>query len=181
MRPDSTSITFELPVSKSFLDETRKKIKDAGSSAEVVLVVPLPDGKVLLHTKSFYPSGVYRLPTGKMLPDEGPDDAFYREFIEEIGLEGKIDHLLGIIKTILKADNESIEFTSYVYLAEELTQEPNPQDGEEQITGFKGVPVQDLKTVAENLRKLPGRWRDWGRFRAIAHDFVVDSKLRELR
>jgi ADP-ribose pyrophosphatase YjhB (NUDIX family) len=179
MLSDSNCVAIELPVSYSYIEETRNKIEEAGSPAEVVMVIPFGNGKVLLHTKSFYPSGVYRLPTGKMLPNEDPSTAFIREFREEIGSDGKIDRLLGIIKTILRADGEPVEFTSYVYLAKELTQEPNPQDGEEQITGFEGVPICELKRVAENLRTLPGRWRDWGKFRAIAHDFAADALKKD--
>lgn len=167
---------IELEVSSRFLLEVRQKIEESGSSGEVVLVVPRSGGKILLHTKSFYPPGTYRLPTGKLLPEEDPLDAFHREFVEELGVEGCVDRNLGVITHRLTSENEvPVEFTSHIYLAHEMTEEPVPQDDDEQITGFTEVSVNELENVARQLEALPAHWFDWGRFRAIAHRFVAES------
>ena len=172
---DGTPLTFQLEVSRRYLLDLLETIERTGSAQEVVIVVPRPSGKVLLHTKSFYPRGTYRLPTGRVLPNEPPDDAFRREFREEFGQEGRIDRRLGVLYCKLVSGDDSVEFTSYVYLAREMAEEPRPEDGGEQITGFIETPINELRAVADKLRKLSGTWRDWGRFRAIAHEFVADA------
>ncbi|MEN6520954.1 MAG: NUDIX hydrolase [Armatimonadota bacterium] len=168
----------DVEVSHRFLLEVQQKIKESGSPGEVVLVVPRPGGGILLHTKSFYPPETYRLPTGKLLPEEDSLDAFHREFTEELGTEGRVDCSLGVVVHRLKSGNEEpVEFVSHVYLAHEMTEEPVPQDDGEQITGFIEVSASELTSVADRLENLPGHWLDWGRFRAIAHRFVAESLL----
>jgi len=168
-------VSVELEVGPEFLERIRRKVEGAGLPSEVVIVAPRPGGKVLLHTKSFYPPGTYRLPTGKMQAGERPEEAFHREFREELGIEGRIDRLLGVIHCRLASGSDAIGFTSYVHLACESSEEPRPADGAEQITGFIEVPASDLRSAADRLRNLPSNWRDWGRFRAIAHDFAADE------
>ena len=163
----------QLEASDRFVQEMLRKSEESGESGEVVLVVPRPDGRILLHTKSFYPNGAYRLPTGKLHKGESPQDAFYREFREELGQEGEIERKLGALRCIIFSGNKSVDFTSHIYLAKETSEEPYPEDQEEQITGFITVKPDELGRVAENLRNLPGKWQDWGRFRALVHEFVA--------
>jgi 8-oxo-dGTP pyrophosphatase MutT (NUDIX family) len=161
----------ELQVDIRFL----RGISQRAERSEVVLVVPRPGGKVLLHTKSFYPCGVYRLLTGRMHPGESSEDAFAREFREEIGRDAGPSRMLGVIRYRFASAEESADFISYVYVTPEVSYQPQPEDEEEQITGFRDVPADELRTVAGELRGLPEDWRDWGRFRAVAHDFVSES------
>ncbi|MBI2842069.1 MAG: NUDIX hydrolase [Armatimonadetes bacterium] len=171
---------IDLEVGLNFLQAVREKAGPMATANEVVLLVPRRGGKVLLHTKSFYPAGTYRLPTGRMLPGETPEVAFGREFREELGQDGAIERKLGIIRCRLISGNESVEIVSHVYLSQELAQEPYASDEDEQITGFVDVPFEELSTVARRLRALPNAWRDWGRFRAIAHDFVAGLDYKSL-
>lgn len=168
-------MNVELEVSKEFLTDTRRRTGQTSRSEEVVMVVPRSGGKILLHTKAFYPEGAYRLPTGKMKPSEDPDDAFHREFQEELGQPGTIDRKLGLLSCRLKSDEDSFEFVSHIYLAKELQADPRPDSDDEQITDFLDVSVENLHDIAEKLRNLTGKWADWGRFRAVAHEFVADE------
>lgn len=161
-------------MSARFLSEMRESVKKTGSNQEVVLVVPRPSEHVLLHTKSFYPPGVYRMPTGRLLPDEQPDQAFFREFREELGQVGRIESKLGVLLHKLMWQDDYLEFTSHIYLAAETIGVVHPQSADEQITGFMDVPLSDLPSVAEKLQNLPGDWLDWGRFRAVAHYVVIE-------
>ena len=43
------------------------------------------------------------------------------------------------------------------------------------ISPDRQVPVAELSAVADSLRRLEGEWRDWGEFRAIAHEFVAKT------
>ena len=42
----------------------------------------------------------------------------------------------------------------------------------EDVTAFRDVPIADLPSVAEDLRHVALPRTGWGRWRAIAHDFV---------
>ena len=44
----------------------------------------------------------------------------------------------------------------------------------EDITEFRDVPLADLPTVAEDLCHVPPPRTDWGRWWAVAHDFVYE-------
>jgi len=44
----------------------------------------------------------------------------------------------------------------------------------EDISDFRDVPIADLPTVADNLRNVPSPRSGWGRWRALAHDFVYE-------
>jgi hypothetical protein len=65
-------------------------------------------------------------------------------------------------------------FVSCVFLVREAGGELAPQDKEERILSFCQVPVAELSAIADSLRAMEEDWRDWGEFRAIAHDFVVE-------
>jgi len=144
---------------------------------EVVLVVQRADQEVLLHTKIFYPPGIYRLPSGGVSWDETVSDALRREVYEETGFTTCQEQLLGLVSYEFQGDGRSIPFVSYVFLLTGIEGHPTVQDPGEQISDFCWLPVGELPAVAAALRSLtedsPGR-QDWGRFRALAHDFVAE-------
>jgi len=55
------------------------------------------------------------------------------------------------------------------------------QEEDEDISDFKWTPISELPAIAASLRSVPedspGR-RDWGRFRALAHEFAA-HRLRD--
>jgi ADP-ribose pyrophosphatase YjhB (NUDIX family) len=138
-----------------------------------VLVVQRPDG-VILHTKDYYPPGTYRLPSGGVEWGESVLSALHREAREEMGLTIEAEHLLGILEYELRCEEQTLPFVSYVFLVRGSGGELIPQDETEHILSFRQMPVAELAAVADSLRALKGNRRDWGEFRAIAHDFVVE-------
>jgi hypothetical protein len=60
--------------------------------------------------------------------------------------------------------------------------EPSPQDESERISDFASSSKAGLWQIADALEALPEQaskdlgatWRDWGRFRAVAHRVVAD-------
>ena len=48
-----------------------------------------------------------------------------------------------------------------------------PQTAED-ITEFREVPLADLPSIAEDLRHVPPPRTGWGRWRAVAHNFVYE-------
>ncbi len=141
---------------------------------EVILAIQDADGGLILHSKDFYPAGTYRLPSGGVKWGESVLHALHREAQEEMGLEIEVERFLGVLEYELRCQGETMPFVSYVFLVRGDRGEPVPQDKEEHILSFCHVPVGELSAVVDNLRALKGDWRDWGEFRAIAHDFVVE-------
>lgn len=147
------------------------------TAAEVVMVVRRLDGGILLSTKAFYPTEVYRLPTGKLNEGEDPEEGFRRELMEETAYRPGVYENLGNLNYVFHSDDELSAFRSHVYLVSDAKGDPKSLDEDEQVTGFRWVSADELSLVAERLQNLPSPWHDWGRFRSIAHDFVV-SKLQ---
>jgi 8-oxo-dGTP pyrophosphatase MutT (NUDIX family) len=142
---------------------------------EVILAIRRPGGRVLLHTKSFYLPGVYRLPSGGIHRGESVLDALGREVVEETGLEASLERCLGIITYQFNREREDLLFASYVFLLGAFRGRPASQDPGERISAFRSVRLSALHQTAQALRTLPPPWADWGRFRALAHDLVADA------
>ena len=143
--------------------------------AEVVLALRRPVGRYLVHTKGFYPPGVYRLLSGGIKPGEELLAAVQRETAEETSLEVRIEHFLAIQHHCFAWRGQSEPFTSYLFALVEVGGALRVGDEGEQITAFRDVDLHDLLALAENLEALPPDWNDWGRFRATAHRLVVET------
>jgi len=139
---------------------------------EVVLLLREKNGRILLHNKSFYPPGVFRLPSGGILPGESVLAAARREAQEETGLEIQDPRPLGVLSVTFQYGRQRQFFHSWVVLAE-VEGEPRPGDIGERIADFQWVSPDMLAKVAEELRALPPEWADWGRFRALAHEAAL--------
>ena len=147
---------------------------------EVVLAIERPDRCVLLHRKGWYEPGVYRLLSGGISRDEAVATALARELEEETGLTLDTTHFLGLLDCHIHyspfAIRRSLEvsFVSYVfYLSRTEGVLRLPQTAED-ITEFRDVPLADLPAVAEELRHVAPPRTGWGRWRALAHDFVYE-------
>ncbi len=152
--------------------------KTAKRRGEIILVVPRPGNRVLLHTKSTYPDAVYRLPGGGVNPNEAAEPAARREAREETGFEVKLTRFLGLVENVFNVDGDKLSYPSYVFLTQPTTEPPRVMDPDEQIAGFSEVPVEELKQVAERLHSLPPDWQPWGQFRAVPHELVVEVLAR---
>src|SRR5579859_602192 len=64
---------------------------------EVCMVIRRKNGRILTMTKTFYPQGAYRLPTGGINHGESIFAALLRETQEETGLEVKVTRFLAIV------------------------------------------------------------------------------------
>jgi 8-oxo-dGTP pyrophosphatase MutT (NUDIX family) len=146
---------------------------------EVVMVVPDEQGHIWLHTKSFYPRGVYRLMTGGLEPGEAPDEALKREVEEETGFKIKPQRCLAVITYTLLAQGVALPFVSYIFVTTPAKGQPQPIDAGEAIAHFQAVPVAALADTARQLRALTGPFADWGIFRAISHEVACTQLLQE--
>src|ERR687885_894377 len=75
---------------RRWMDDLRKR------RGEVVLLVPRPDGRLVLHTKSFYPTAVFRLPSGGIRRGEKIEAAARRELYEGMGFSPELTRFVGV-------------------------------------------------------------------------------------
>jgi len=160
----------DLAVSSESMLDMMRKMRDKPRRGEVVMVIPNEQGQFWLHTKAFYPQGIYRLMTGGLESKEKPDEAFLREVAEETGVKTTIDRCLAVITYNLMAAEGVLPFASYLFMTAPTGGLPRPNDPKEAITHFRAVPVEMLPEVAHQLRSIPGPFADWGIFRAVAHE-----------
>jgi 8-oxo-dGTP diphosphatase len=142
---------------------------------EAVLAIQRSDGQILLHTKLFYPEGVFRLPSGGIHPHEAVLAGAIRETQEETGLKVSIDRFLGMVEYHFQSQQRELPFVSYIWLVQAGDSQPSVQDPNERISAFRYVHPRELRNVAVQLRALPEAWHDWGHFRAPPHDLVADA------
>lgn len=156
-----------------YLYESRlhRSIKRRG---EVVLTIQRPQENLLLHRKSWYEPGIYRLLTGGIDLDEKIEDALFRELEEETGMTvGKVD-FLGVLTAHISSGTEELNFTSYVFYLRDLQGSLRLPNGGEDISDFRDVAIEDLPMISEELRNVYPPRTEWGEWRAIAHDFVYE-------
>lgn len=197
-------LRVDVALSDGFLDP----IYMPDRCGEVCMVIRRPNGKVLLSTKTFYPPGAYRLPTGGIEPSEGIFAALLREAHEETGLLLAVRRFLTDITYRVKdgqsGDREPahagrpraageraggrgpVIFRTLAFLMDELGGTLGALDEHERIKDYREIDVAELPVVAARLdgigsetsSEIVGDWADWGRFRAVAHRAVHEALAR---
>lgn len=152
----------------------QKLVEQRNRRGEVVLAIQRADGNVLLHTKSFYPNGLYRLPTGGIFLWEKVLASARREAKEETGFDIHAICMAGMITYTFHHDGRHMPFVSYVLLVRSDETQPAAVDTAERISDFRFVSPARLRHVAQTLRQLGGHLAGWGAFRAPAHELVAD-------
>ena len=152
------------------------------------MVIRRPNGKLIAAKKTFYPAGAFRLLTGGVGHGELIGAALLREVAEETGLDVVVRRFLAVIEYQMQGmgdggwgmgDRAPIphSFATFAFLLDEIGGILHVQDADERIEAFHELAVADLPAQAETLENVPdthdheidGSWRDWGRFRAVAH------------
>jgi 8-oxo-dGTP pyrophosphatase MutT (NUDIX family) len=181
-----------LTVDDPFLTGENQLLTKNGRRAEICYVMQRekPATELLLHIKTFYPSGAYRLPTGGIQAGERVLRALEREILEETGLslgmapgQVELNRLLGILSyDLLHRQLGPVEFATYFFLVQmPPAAELHPLDEDEHIGGWEWCAPAGLWQIAEALDTVHTRsatWADWGRFRAAGHRFVADLLAR---
>jgi len=148
---------------------------------EVCMVIRRPNGRLLVSTKTFYPPGAYRLPTGGIDAGERIETALLREAHEETGLTIAVQRFLAAI-SYRTARGETV-FHTFAFLLDELGGALGSLDPHEEILDHREVRASELSALADRLDALAsarsdeivGDWADWGRFRAVVHRAVAKA------
>lgn len=181
-------VHHDLVVDHPFLSGPQQRIVSDGRRAEICYVMHRgdPGEGVLLHIKTIYPDGAFRLPTGGIHQGEGVFETLIREVYEETGLrvgEGadqvQVDQFLGVISYRLRhQEMGAFDFATYPFLVHmPADAELDPQDPAEQIGGWLWRPTNELADVAAYLDAVGNvdpRWADWGRYRALLHRSLAE-------
>jgi 8-oxo-dGTP pyrophosphatase MutT (NUDIX family) len=152
------------------------------------MVIRGPSGRVLLSTKTFYPPGAYRLPTGGIDRGERVLDALLRETREETGLDVVVRRFLARISYRQRRGSAGAEpppslFHTFAFLLDETGGTLGALDPHERLLDYREIAPAELPGVADRLAALGGEdssdivgsWGDWGEFRAIVHRVVHES------
>lgn len=166
-----------LEVGDRFFESARTPL-GTSRRAEVLAVVVGPSGRVLVHTKRFYPPNVYRLISGGIRPGERVEDALEREIREETGQSFQRRCLIGVITYEILHKGHRLDFASYVYRVDMADERVWIEDDDEEISDLRWVPFSALPEVHRQLLDVPDEWQDWGKFRALGHDFVLRHRAR---
>ncbi len=178
----------QLAVDHPFLTGEHQQLVGDRRRAEICYIMHrgnVTDG-VLLHIKTFYPSGAYRLPTGGIHLGEQVMETLAREIEEETGLlvgpgvdQVQVQQCLGVVsyEMVHHSAGQTFPFATYHFLVQ------MPRNGvittldpEEHIGGWEWRSTDELGAVADYLERIGQRdpiWGDWGRFRALSHRFVL--------
>ena len=152
-------------------------VKEKNRRGEVAMAIRNPKGQILLHTKSYYPDGAFRIPTGGVKIDEPVANALKRELFEETGFSENKASMLAIVLFEFKNKNKSLPFASYLYLIDVGEGEPKVQDAGEEISSFKWVDRKGLEQTVQQLKSLSNTWAHWGMVRAIPHEILLQLMI----
>src|SRR5215472_2344533 len=150
---------------------------------EVCMVVRRPNGHLLTMTKTFYPRGVSRLPTGGINHGEPILSAVLRETSEETGLQVELRRFLAAVAYHTRNVQAPPVFYTFAFLLDEVGGTLGTLDEAERVEAFYEVEPRSLPELATRLEQvediytteIDGRWRDWGYFRAVIHRIVWEA------
>jgi 8-oxo-dGTP pyrophosphatase MutT (NUDIX family) len=176
-----------LDVGDPFLTSDGQLLVSDRRRAEICYVMHQgdPAAGVLLHIKTIYPTGAYRLPTGGIHQGQSVMDTLAREIEEETGLavgpgsdQVQVQRLLGVLRYDLVHSGlqRTFPFATYAFLVQ-MPQGAtlNPLDPDERICGWQWHPPSDLHQIADSLAGVSHQaphWSDWGHYRSLIHRFV---------
>jgi 8-oxo-dGTP pyrophosphatase MutT (NUDIX family) len=180
--------TICLEVDDPFLTGEHQMLTLPDRRAEICYVMHRgsPETGLLLHIKTYYPEGAYRLPTGGIHVGEQVLETLSREIYEETGLtvgatpdKVRVERFLGVLHYDFQHRRIGpAEFATYHFLVQMPPDgELQPQDPEESIGGWTWLPPAELNAVANTLDAVYLRsqiWGSWGHFRALSHRFVAE-------
>lgn len=179
-----------LHVAHPFLSGANQLLTSDRRRAEICYVMHRGERptELLLHIKTFYPTGAYRLPTGGIHWGEQVEETLAREIWEETGLhvgtapdQVRVERFLGTLTYEMahREEGKTHTFATYCFLTHMPPHAvPHPTDPTESILDWRWCMPEDLLLVTQTLEgvgKNHAEWMHWGRFRALSHRFVYSA------
>ncbi len=102
------------------------------------------DGGYIFIAKPSYPEGLFRAPSGGILPGEDFEAGSKREALEETGLSIELDRYILRIDVRFQCHKDYIDWTSHVFTARHIDGEISPKDkgeiSEARVVGREELP-----------------------------------------
>ncbi len=144
---------------------------DPVRGAKAAMVIEREPGWVLLHAKSHYPPGIFRLPTGIVQEGESSAQAALRELHEEANLT-TTEPPRRLFSLGYEVEGLGQDFVTDAFLITGLKGELRPNDLSEKISAWREAALSDLDLLAGEHQRLDGEWRGWGLFYSALHRAV---------
>ncbi len=160
------SVRMTAPVTDEEFDFIKSTQKN-GRAHDVTFYI-FKDDKLVVNAKHKYPKGLYRAPSGGLMPGEGFITGIKREALEETGAEIELEKFLLIIKVTFTTGKRNLDWTSYIFRARYIAGELKPHDTRE----IREVALVDLSEF-ENFKNIIGDLDRGGlSYRARLHEAV---------
>lgn len=139
-RPEVMSISQQISVGELSMIRSSQKY---GRAHDVTFFITDDDGRVAVIHKPLHPPGVYRLPSGGIMPGESLTEGILREAREETGLVIEITRYILRVEALFHCHRESVFWTSHVITAKETGGQLDPIDKHE-IADARYVTLEEL-------------------------------------
>src|SRR5262245_6928589 len=169
--PDEERITVEMDEREWAL---LRRSQTRGRAHDVTLYVLNGDDLAVI-AKPSYPPGVYRAPSGGVLPEESMEEGIAREVNEELGIAIRLQRYLVREKVDFRHRGEAVLWTTHVFTAQPLTTDLAPTDHNE-IREARWMPLQEISGPV--ARALAASRSAGLRYRGYLHRRVMEALAR---
>lgn len=169
--PDEERITVEMGDREWSL---LKRTQTRGRAHDVTLYVRRGDDLAVI-AKHSYPPGVFRAPSGGVMPEESMEEGIAREVSEELGITIRLQRYLLREKVDFRHHDDSVLWTTHVFTAEPLAIELAPTDHNE-IREARWVSLRELSGPI--AKALDASHSAGLRYRAYLHRRVMETLAR---
>ena len=146
----------------------------AGRAHDVTLYVRRGED-VAVIAKHNYPPGIFRAPSGGLLPAESMEAGIAREMMEETGLEIALRRYLLREEVDFSHGSEVVHWTTHVFTADPISTDLAPRDHKE-IREARWISMEELSgRIGDALAASPSAGL---RYRAYLHRRVMEELSR---
>jgi 8-oxo-dGTP pyrophosphatase MutT (NUDIX family) len=151
-----------------------RRTQTRGRAHDVTLYVLQGDSLAVI-AKHSYPAGVYRAPSGGVMPEESMEEGIAREVSEELGITVSLQRYLLREMVDFLHGGETVLWTTHVFTARPLTTELAPTDHKE-IREARWASLQEVSgPIAAALAVSPSAGL---RYRGYLHRRVMETLAR---